>query len=313
MSDDGKISLEAKTYFDIALKYQERLVQAEAGLNSALGELAVIHDITQDQNVSALDKVDNIAATAASALFGRWNRPEPQPLGLAQPPKEHRWAIEDRENAERNARLQRERDAARASAQKPTKPWVCCNCDADLSCGACGVEQPNDSAYYEGLIKENEALKAAQCARCAIADTWGVPDYPRACVNCGKVAPASVSRGAYLCKEDHPDQDMYACTIDMTYDEAMDEIRRLGGRIADRIRDIESLEAKLSALTSTVLSPAAATIGDIPSEPRPPASHDITQDPNVLAIDKIDNIAATAASALTSHRGIKNDTETANH
>ena len=50
------------------LGYHERLTKAETDLQRALGRLAVIHDITQDPNVSALDKVDNIAATAASAL-----------------------------------------------------------------------------------------------------------------------------------------------------------------------------------------------------------------------------------------------------
>lgn len=52
------------------------------------------------------------------------------------------------------ARLQR------SSAVKATAPWICCNCDAPLSCGVCGVEQPNDSAYYNGLIEENERLRA---------------------------------------------------------------------------------------------------------------------------------------------------------
>lgn len=68
MSMDGKLPFEAKAYFDLAFGYHERMTKAESDLQRALGRLAVIHDITQDPNVTALDKVDNIAATAASAL-----------------------------------------------------------------------------------------------------------------------------------------------------------------------------------------------------------------------------------------------------
>lgn len=36
-------------------------------------------------------------------------------------------------------------------------PWICCHCDAPLSCGACGVEQPDDSEYYRKLHEKYDS------------------------------------------------------------------------------------------------------------------------------------------------------------
>ena len=43
--------------------------------------------------------------------------------------------------------------------------WICCHCDAPLSCAACGVEQPNDSAHYDAIeVQLAEARSQLVCA-----------------------------------------------------------------------------------------------------------------------------------------------------
>jgi hypothetical protein len=49
-----------------------------------------------------------------------------------------------------------------AQADVRAAPWVCCHCDAPLSCAACGVEQPDDSEHYRRQEEELVRLRSRQ-------------------------------------------------------------------------------------------------------------------------------------------------------
>lgn len=70
--DPGATSFMPSSYLVHTNRLNDDLVNMNSGLVAEKHllhrKLSEIHDITQDSNVSALDKVDNIAATAASAL-----------------------------------------------------------------------------------------------------------------------------------------------------------------------------------------------------------------------------------------------------
>ncbi len=46
------------------------------------------------------------------------------------------------------------RDGVEKGARKRSPYWTCCECDAPLSCAVCGVEQPDDSKYFEGQARD---------------------------------------------------------------------------------------------------------------------------------------------------------------
>lgn len=78
----------------------------------------------------------------------------------------------------------------------------------------------------------------------AEALTWGTPNYPRACLNCGKTAPAEIGRFDALCGTDNQNENYIPCTIDITYSEAMEEIKSIRGRIA--FQDLGAAEALIA-------------------------------------------------------------------
>lgn len=58
-----------------------------------------------------------------------------------------------------------------------------------------------------------------------MTSTWGEPAEPRMCVNCGKIVDHSIGRNKNACN--FPDKEMYPCTIDMSFNEMIEEIKRL--------------------------------------------------------------------------------------
>jgi len=48
--------------------------------------------------------------------------------------------------------------------------WICCSCDAPLSCDSCGVEQPDDSDYFDAIELERNNLRAALAPFIAVSD-----------------------------------------------------------------------------------------------------------------------------------------------
>lgn len=54
------------------------------------------------------------------------------------------------------------RAASLPEGERKTAPWVCCYCDADLSCAACGHEQPDDSAHYAAIEAQAKQSRDAR-------------------------------------------------------------------------------------------------------------------------------------------------------
>jgi hypothetical protein len=81
-------------------------------------------------------------------------------------------------------------------------------------------------------VREQEDGRAMEVIRAAAARieellTWGMPEGPRMCVNCGKVVPADVPRTANACgfPEDPEMPGFYPCTIDPTYGELVAQVQ----------------------------------------------------------------------------------------
>jgi hypothetical protein len=108
--------------------------------------------------------------------------------------------------------------------------------------------------FERGIANSNEdrtvlagAANAETCRTIikwiANAKTWGIPEGARMCVNCGKTAPADHPRGEALCAAvnlENPEdvEDVFRpCTIDMTYSEAIEEIKRLRRELHQYIMD----------------------------------------------------------------------------
>lgn len=85
-----------------------------------------------------------------------------------------------------------------------------------------------------------------------IADlkTWGTPDYPRICLNCGITWPADKPRTTQMCGE--PGDEYSACLTDFTYMECIEEIKKLQGQV-------RSLNRALNDLRKEKADDAAAT------------------------------------------------------
>ena len=58
-----------------------------------------------------------------------------------------------------------------------------------------------------------------------MTSTWGEPEKPRMCLNCGKICDHTIGRNDNACN--FPDKEMYPCTIDMSFNEMIEEIKRL--------------------------------------------------------------------------------------